>query len=291
MDQLSAYRGTTDPLYYTLRFIDGLKDYIRAPVSLHRPQNLGTACVLVKLQEQVAHSGQKKELQRWEPNAVKQAFPKASPLPPPPPRQDWLVPVAEQWPMEHARGPMADERWAALRAQRRAQGLCMHCADKWTHDHQCPPQIHLNVVQELMELFQLEELPEEDTQAAPVADGQLLSTLSVSAISGSVAPRTMIFSGTLEGVQIRILLDSGSSHTFVSFELASQCFNLQQLASPLKAQVANGQVLSCSSFLLAATWSIQNCHFTADLKVLPLSSYDMILGIDWLESHSPMKIY
>jgi hypothetical protein len=30
--------------------------------------------------------------------------------------------------------------------------------------------------------------------------------------------------------------------------------------------------------------------FVADLKVLPLPYYDMIVGIDWLEAHSPMKI-
>jgi hypothetical protein len=37
-------------------------------------------------------------------------------------------------------------------------------------------------------------------------------------------------------------------------------------------------------------WSIQNCQFQSDLKVLLLSSYDMILGLDWLEAHSPMEI-
>jgi hypothetical protein len=33
------------------------------------------------------------------------------------------------------------------------------------------------------------------------------------------------------------------------------------------------------------------CTFTADLRVLPLHSYDMILGIDWLEQHSPMHVH
>jgi hypothetical protein len=102
VDQLSAYGGTTDPLYYTLRFIDGLKDYIRAPVALHRPQNLDTACVLAKLQEQMADAGKKKEFRRWEPNAAKPYFTKALPLPlPPPHRQErparsWFI---SQWNM------------------------------------------------------------------------------------------------------------------------------------------------------------------------------------------------
>jgi hypothetical protein len=32
-------------------------------------------------------------------------------------------------------------------------------------------------------------------------------------------------------------------------------------------------------------------QFHSDLKVLLLSSYDMILGINWLESHCPMKVH
>ena len=46
VDQLGAYHRTTDPLFYTMRFIDALKDHIRAPVSLHAPQ---TGILLVSL--------------------------------------------------------------------------------------------------------------------------------------------------------------------------------------------------------------------------------------------------
>jgi hypothetical protein len=36
---------------------------------------------------------------------------------------------------------------------------------------------------------------------------------------------------------------------------------------------------------------VQGCEFSSDLKILPLSTYDMILGIDWLSSFSPMQIH
>jgi hypothetical protein len=39
-----------------------------------------------------------------------------------------------------------------------------------------------------------------------------------------------------------------------------------------------------------AVWSIQGYEFHSNLKVLPLASYDMILGMDWLEAFSPMKV-
>lgn len=90
---------------------------------------------------------------------------------------------------------------------------------------------------------------------------------------------------------IRILLDSGSSHTFISTAVAAHCHSLLQLSVPLKVQIANGQVLQCTSHIPAADWVLQGCRFTSDLKVLPLSSYDMILGLDWLEAHSPMEIH
>jgi hypothetical protein len=38
--------------------------------------------------------------------------------------------------------PVGD-RWSSLKAYRRAQGLCKHCAEKWTKDHRCADKIHL----------------------------------------------------------------------------------------------------------------------------------------------------
>lgn len=46
----------------------------------------------------------------------------------------------------------------------------------------------------------------------------------------------------------------------------------------------------CSAIIRSAEWTIDSCHFQHDLKVLPLHAYDIILGMDWLQSFSPMKI-
>jgi hypothetical protein len=54
--------------------------------------------------------------------------------------------------------------------------------------------------------------------------------------------------------------------------------------------VVNGQVIQCSSELKQAKWSIQGHEFATDLKILPLPYYDLIIGVDWLEVHSPKKI-
>jgi hypothetical protein len=40
-----------------------------------------------------------------------------------------------------------------------------------------------------------------------------------------------------------------------------------------------------------ASWSIQDCSFLQDLQVLTLPNFDLILGMDWLEHFSPMRIH
>jgi hypothetical protein len=55
--------------------------------------------------------------------------------------------------------------------------------------------------------------------------------------------------------------------------------------------VAGGGTLSCSAVLPQALWFISELAFQSDLKVLPLVAYDVIIGMDWLESFSPMRVH
>jgi hypothetical protein len=43
--------------------------------------------------------------------------------------------------------------------------------------------------------------------------------------------------------------------------------------------------------LKGAEWELQGCTFTYDFKVSPLVHFDVILGYDWLEAFSPMKVH
>lgn len=63
------------------------------------------------------------------------------------------------------------------------------------------------------------------------------------------------------------------------------------MPSSVQVQVADGARLNCFQQLIGAKWSVQHCTFTSDFRVLPLSSYDIILGMDWLVCHSPMKVH
>jgi hypothetical protein len=55
--------------------------------------------------------------------------------------------------------------------------------------------------------------------------------------------------------------------------------------------VAGGGVLNSPGILQNALWFIDDYSFTANLKLLPLIHFDMILGMDWLEQFSPMHVH
>jgi hypothetical protein len=50
VDQVKAYSQSTDPMFYTMRFIDGLRADIKAIVLVLRPKDLDTTCTVVMLQ-------------------------------------------------------------------------------------------------------------------------------------------------------------------------------------------------------------------------------------------------
>ena len=81
------------------------------------------------------------------------------------------------------------------------------------------------------------------------------------------------------------------AHSFLSSAVAAQLPGVQRLSDAISVQVANGNVMHCSTHLPAAVWKIQNYHFSSDLRILPLQHFDLILGMDWLESFSPMKVH
>jgi len=85
VDQLIAYEHTTDPMYYTIRFVDGLRSDIRASVLVQRPSTLDSACSLALLQEEVCDSSCRRGF-KWSDSSssFKPQLRGALPLPAPP---------------------------------------------------------------------------------------------------------------------------------------------------------------------------------------------------------------
>jgi hypothetical protein len=123
------------------------------------------------------------------------------------------------------------------------------------------------------------------------ADSDDELALSVQALSGTEGIQTIRLRGYLKGREVFILVDSGSSHSFINDQLVSNMGSGQVLSHPVKVQVANGELLHCTHQLSNQLWGIQGYSFNTTLKIIPLKGYDVILGMDWLGTHSPMEIH
>jgi hypothetical protein len=58
----------------------------------------------------------------------------------------------------------------------------------------------------------------------------------------------------------------------------------------MSVKVADGSTIICSAKIQYAKWVVQGHSFHSTLCILQLGTYDMIVGMDWLEAFSPMKI-
>lgn len=90
---------------------------------------------------------------------------------------------------------------------------------------------------------------------------------------------------------VRILIDSGSSASFLNASVAQRLPALSLVEAPMQVQVAGGGMLTSPRILMNVQWSIEQCSFTSSFRVLQLNNYDVIVGMDWLEAYSPMQVH
>lgn len=132
--------------------------------------------------------------------------------------------------------------------------------------------------------------PEEPMSTLELAQDPSLYMLSAATVTSTEHPRTLQFIGAFQGHAITILVDFGSTHSFLSSIVASKLEGVQTLPVPVAVKIADGGSLICAAELLAVEWSVQGYCFHSNLKILQLGIYDLILGMDWLQAFWLMKI-
>jgi hypothetical protein len=120
---------------------------------------------------------------------------------------------------------------------------------------------------------------------------QCCLALSKPAISGVPASRSICFKGLLQSIPVQILVDSGSSSSFVHEALVPQLTIIASVPVSSSVLVTSGTQLTSSAMLLQVPWSVADCSFQSDFRVLPLGSFDVVVGMDWLATYSPMYIH
>jgi hypothetical protein len=148
----------------------------------------------------------------------------------------------------------------------------------------------LNVLQEVWDMFDSVSTGSQISEVEDVSD-QVFLAISEAVVSGISAPRTLKITSNIQHMDLLILIDSGSSHSFISSQLVDCLQGVTIAAKHVGVRVANGTVMQSTTELMKAEWFIQGYTFQCNLKTLHVHNFDMILGIEWLERFSPMKIH
>ncbi|KAF2311720.1 hypothetical protein GH714_026362 [Hevea brasiliensis] len=196
-------------------FVSGLAPAIRTDVQANRPKSLSEAIALARLFEaRNSATGKGFSATRTTHQAPRQS-PTNSPQP--------------------ATGNIKRLTWDELNERKRL-GLCFKCNEKFGPGHRCKKLFSIQAVLEDSDDDADMEIEEHDpTEEIPA--------ISLHAIAGFEGPETMRLTGTVEKLKGIILVDSGSTHNFVSESFAKRAGIEPTNAKKLKVQVASGEEL------------------------------------------------
>ncbi|KAM1377858.1 hypothetical protein FF1_039310 [Malus domestica] len=169
--------------------------------------------------------------------------------------------------------------------RKREKGECWFCDEKWRTGHNCANKqllmLDLAYPEEEITTPLLEEPPPEFLQME----------LSECAFYGTFARttvKTMKVIGSVNGQQVTVLLDSGSTHNFVDSRLLKKFAWHTQPTKPFEVMIADGGKVISSGCCTDAALSIGGYECGVDLYSLPVGGCDIVLGVKWLSSISPV---
>ncbi|XP_019179173.1 PREDICTED: uncharacterized protein LOC109174389 [Ipomoea nil] len=171
---------------------------------------------------------------------------------------------------------------AKFKAQLREQKKCFRCFEPWQVGHRCRGPT-FNIIEEV----ELGEIVEEPVVGEDTGEGEV----SLCAVVGREGMNTIKLLGKIQKQQIVILVESGSTHSFLDPKILNQLRKEAVKASPLTVTVANGEKMVCDTVCNNLEWQIQNEQFRKDFRLLRLGGCDMVLGMDWVDIFAPIQLH
>ncbi|XP_027088526.2 uncharacterized protein [Coffea arabica] len=262
-----------DEGYFVSSFISGLKEEIKPIIRMLKPTELSAAYEMVQLQEYSLQlqNKQEKELQK---SLVENKFGMHKSQPPNTNSGNlYRIPPVSQHKFSSARKATPDNNSTRGFHHRKFR-------------HQCKMG-HLN-------FFIGDE--EEDTEFEDAVGEQdehtgnprTVMEMSLHILSESLKRKTITITGQLDGEEVVILVDTGSSDSYINSELVIALDIPYRMVSPFSVIVRNGACVTSKAICPRVRWEVNQHKFGFDLKVMQLSGWHIMLGVDWMTHFSPI---
>lgn len=147
------------------------------------------------------------------------------------------------------------------------------------HEEEVPETIHVTDFADL-ELENLDQIP-----ADAILQVSMHATMGFGAMKN-----TFILTVKIGNTSATTLVDSGSTSTLVSPEMATKMLVKTKPTPRVKVAVASGEMLWSEFMVQDCLYEIQGQQFSDSSRVLQLKGYAMILGVDWLKKYSPVHM-
>eukprot|EP00253_Pinus_taeda_P031725 PITA_31725 len=214
-------RGLSD-VFYTKCFINGLKEAIKSHVQLHHPPTWIEACKVARNVERAFAA------LATRPNFTAKGRPTQARS------TTQTLKVQKVSPVEMA--------------ERRKQGLCYYCDEKYSPGHKCtePKFFQIDAIDYSSSkedpLLEEPEVVEEDKQKDNVPDEPVISLHAVTGIS---SPQTLKIRGFIKHHPVLVLIDNGSTHNFIHQKVVEAVHYFVRAVSNFQVQIADGDIMKC----------------------------------------------
>lgn len=153
--------------------------------------------------------------------------------------------------------------------------MCFNCDETYHLGHKSKRLFLIWVEDE-------EEGLEEPLRLQELEDNQKEPQVSLNAVAGCTHSDTIKLLGRAANKNIIILLDSGSTHSFLDPNVAKMLGCMIEVTKPWVVTVADGNRVECNSKCPCFEWEIWGFKFTTPVRLLKLGGCDMVIGVDLL---------
>ncbi|KAH9745476.1 hypothetical protein KPL70_004085 [Citrus sinensis] len=167
--------------------------------------------------------------------------------------------------------------------ERRAKGLCYNCNEKFVPGHRCKKLFLIDACLEEEDgdvIMEVEENVGGNSSKMP--------EISLRAILGARASETMRIKGRIGNISTIILVDSGSTHNFMSDVFANKVGLQSESRSRFEVLVASGEKLYSPGKCTNVKLNLQGVSMMGDFYLLTLEGYEIVLGTQWLWTLGPI---
>lgn len=99
----------------------------------------------------------------------------------------------------------------------------------------------------------------------------------------------LVFGGVCKDQAVKILVDGGSTLNLVSTHICDKLELQVEVVPPVPIKLPNGEVTYASKKCSDFSWKMNSLIFNAEVWVLDLSDWGLIMGVQWLAQLGEMQ--